>query len=152
MSIVSTFKIMRGVVCKMLYFSLGSIVYGFNKNRPHEDIELLMPISNYGAMKLLFEALIDASLKSFLDKVRIYRFPNVVGVPAAHGVILVSLKNLKKDMFALGVLNNRAQQKVYLHVSKLVRATLLLSKNKDKGVVHQAFKACWAVFHSKVFI
>ena len=100
MSTVSTLKVMKKIGCKRLYFASSSAVYGFNENRLHEDIGPLMPISNYGAMKLSSEALISASLESFLDKVCIYRFPNVVGVPATHGVILDFVKKLKKDMLS----------------------------------------------------
>jgi UDP-glucose 4-epimerase len=134
MSTVSTLKIMREIDCKKLYFASSSAVYGFNENRLHEDIGPLMPISNYGAMKLSSEALISASLESFLDKVCIYRFPNVVGVPATHGVILDFIKKLKKDMSTLEVLGNGTQQKTYLHVSELVEAMLFINNNTDNGM------------------
>ena len=134
MSTVSTLKIMKAIECKKLYFASSSAVYGFNENRLHEDIGPLMPISNYGAMKLSSEALISASLESFLDKVCIYRFPNVVGVPATHGVILDFIKKLKKDMSTLEVLGNGTQQKTYLHVSELVEAMLFINNNTDNGM------------------
>ena len=134
MSTVSTLKIMKKIECKKLYFASSSAVYGFNENRLHEDIGPLMPISNYGAMKLSSEALISASLESFLDKVCIYRFPNVVGVPATHGVILDFIKKLKKDMSTLEVLGNGTQQKTYLHVSELVEAMLFINNNTDNGM------------------
>ena len=134
MSTVSTLKIMKEIECKNLYFASSSAVYGFNKNRLHEDIGPLMPISNYGAMKLSSEALISASLESFLDKVCIYRFPNVVGVPATHGVILDFVKKLKKDMSTLEVLGNGTQQKTYLHVSELVEAMLFINDNTNNGM------------------
>ncbi len=134
MSTVSTLKIMKAIKCKKLYFASSSAVYGFNENRLHEDIGPLLPISNYGAMKLSSEALISASLESFLDKVCIYRFPNVVGVPATHGVILDFIKKLKKDISTLEVLGNGTQQKTYLHVSELVEAMLFINSNTDNGM------------------
>ena len=134
MSTVSTLKIMKAIECKKLYFASSSAVYGFNENRLHEDIGPLLPISNYGAMKLSSEALISASLESFLDKVCIYRFPNVVGVPATHGVILDFIKKLKKDMSTLEVLGNGTQQKTYLHVSELVEAMLFINNNTNNGM------------------
>ena len=134
MSTVSTLKIMKKIECKKLYFASSSAVYGFNENRLHEDIGPLMPISNYGAMKLSSEALISASLESFLDKVCIYRFPNVVGVPATHGVILDFIKKLKKDISTLEVLGNGTQQKTYLHVSELVEAMLFINNNTGNGM------------------
>ena len=63
MSTVSTLKIMKEIGCKKLYFASSSAVYGFNEKRLHEDIGPLLPISNYGAMKLSSEALISASLE-----------------------------------------------------------------------------------------
>lgn len=134
MSTVSTLKIMKAIECKKLYFASSSAVYGFNENKLHEDIGPLLPISNYGAMKLSSEALISASLESFLDKVCIYRFPNVVGVPATHGVILDFIKKLKKNMSILEVLGNGNQQKTYLHVSELVEAMLFINHNTNNGM------------------
>lgn len=134
MSTVSTLKIMRKIGCKKLYFSSSSAIYGFNQNRLHEDIGPLLPISNYGAMKLSSESLISASLESFLDKVCIYRFPNVVGVPATHGVILDFIRKLKQDPTKLEVLGNGTQQKTYLHVSELVDAMLFINQNTNNGM------------------
>jgi len=134
MSTVSTLKIMKQINCKKLYFASSSAVYGFNENRLHEDIGPLLPISNYGAMKLSSEALISASLESFLDKVCIYRFPNVVGVPATHGVILDFVNKLKRNPAKLEVLGNGTQQKTYLHVSELVDAMLFINNNTYDGM------------------
>jgi UDP-glucose 4-epimerase len=134
MSTVSTLKIMKKIHCKKLYFASSSAVYGFNKNRLHEDIGPLLPISNYGAMKLSSEALISASLESFLDKVCIYRFPNVVGIPATHGVILDFVNKLKRDPTKLEVLGNGTQQKTYLHVSELVDAMLFINDKTHNGM------------------
>ena len=133
-STVSTLKIMKQISCKKIYFSSSSAVYGLNKNRLHEDIGPLMPISNYGAMKLASEALISASLESFLDKACIFRFPNVVGIPATHGVIFDFIKKLKKNMTYLDVLGNGTQQKTYLHVSELIEAMLFINNNTLNGL------------------
>lgn len=134
LSTVSILKIMRSIKCKRLHFASSSAIYGFNKNRLHEDIGPLLPISNYGAMKLSSEALISASCESFLDKACIYRFPNVVGVPATHGVILDFIKKLKQDPSKLEVLGNGKQQKTYLHVDELVEAMLFVKDNTDNGL------------------
>ena len=134
MSTVSILKIMKKIHCKRLYFSSSSAVYGVNKNKLHEDIGPLLPISNYGASKLSSEAIISASLESFLDKVCIYRFPNVVGVPATHGVILDFVNKLKRDPAKLEVLGDGTQQKTYLHVSELVDAMLFINDNTHGGM------------------
>ena len=46
----------------------------------------LIPISNYGAMKLASEAAIFAACEKWLGQYFVF-FPNVVGAPATHGVI-----------------------------------------------------------------
>jgi UDP-glucose 4-epimerase len=134
MSTVSTLEIMKSIGCKKLYFASSSAIYGFNESRLHEDIGPLLPISNYGAMKLASEALISASFESFLDKVCIYRFPNVVGIPATHGVILDLINKLEKNNEILEVLGNGKQQKTYLHVSELVEAMLFINNNTGDGM------------------
>jgi len=134
MSTASTLKIMKTMGYKKLYFASSSAVYGINENRLHEDIGPLLPISNYGAMKLSSEALICASLESFLDKVCIYRFPNVVGVPATHGVILDFIKKLQTDNSTLQVLGDGTQQKTYIHVGELVEAMLYINANTGNGM------------------
>lgn len=134
LSTVSILKIMKKIGCKKIHFSSSSAIYGFNNVRLHEDIGPLMPISNYGAMKLSSEALISASLESFLDKACIYRFPNVVGVPATHGVIFDFIKRLKKDMSRLDVLGNGLQKKTYLHVNELIEAMLYIKEKTENGL------------------
>lgn len=134
MSTVSILKIMKKLSFKKLFFSSSSAVYGYNQNKLHEDIGPLMPISNYGAMKLSSEAIISASLESFLDKACIFRFPNVVGVPSTHGVIFDFIQRLKKNPSVLEVLGNGTQQKTYLHVSELIDAMMFINQNTEDGL------------------
>jgi UDP-glucose 4-epimerase len=110
-----------------LYFASSSAVYGDHGSTPlMETTGPLLPISNYGAMKLASEALISAAAESFLSKVKIFRFPNVVGIPASHGVILDFIIKLNKSKNLLTVLGNGSQRKSYLHVSDLVSAMLYM--------------------------
>jgi len=85
-------------------------------------------------MKLASEAFISASGESYLEKACIFRFPNVVGVPATHGVILDFIKKLKNNSSSLEVLGNGKQQKTYLHVSELVEAMLFIKNNTSTGL------------------
>lgn len=111
------------------YFASSSAVYG-----DHGDVQVsestgpLLPISNYGAMKLASEAQISAAVESFLKRAIIFRFPNIVGVPATHGVILDFLERLHAHPSELQVLGNGGQKKIYLHVSDLIDAMLFLFK------------------------
>jgi UDP-glucose 4-epimerase len=99
-----------------------------------EDIGPLFPISNYGAMKLASEALISASVESFLKKAYIFRFPNVIGTPATHGVILDFIHKLKKKPDVLEVLGNGSQRKAYLHVSDLIDAMLMIERSSNEAL------------------
>jgi UDP-glucose 4-epimerase len=110
-----------------LYFASSSAIYGDLGDLPlHEGIGPLLPISNYGAMKLASEALISAAAESYIKGACLFRFPNVVGVPSTHGVILDFVRKLKMTGDILNVLGNGTQRKAYLHVSDLVSAMLLI--------------------------
>ena len=120
---MTTFNIIRACReknIKKLVFASSSAIYGDHGEKSiYEDISPLMPISNYGAMKLASEAICLAAKHEFLEKLMIYRFPNVVGTPATHGVIYDFVRKLKKDNRSLEVLGNGTQKKSYLHVKTL---------------------------------
>jgi UDP-glucose 4-epimerase len=119
---------MRALGLKSLNFASSSAVYGDLRGRAvAEDDGPLEPISNYGAMKLASEAQIRAACETFLDRANVFRFPNVVGVPATHGVILEFVRKLAADPHRLEVLGDGAQRKPYLHVRDLVEAMLVLT-------------------------
>lgn len=127
-------KLMKQFNIVNINFASSSAIYGdFGETIIHEKIGPLMPISNYGAMKLASEAQISAAKESFLKRVNIFRFPNVVGVPATHGVILDFIKKMSVNINELEVLGNGSQQKAYLHVSDLIDAMLLISNQKSNS-------------------
>ena len=116
---------------KRFYFASSSAIYGDHGDKSiKEDLGPLMPISNYGAMKLASEAICFSAYESWLHDLRIFRFPNVVGTPATHGVILDFIEKLKKSPNCLNVLGNGSQEKSYLHVKDLVSGLLLLANKK----------------------
>jgi UDP-glucose 4-epimerase len=115
---------MRDIGIRRLAFASSSAVYGEHSVPLHEDFGPLRPISNYGAMKLASEGAISAAIGPVLDQALIYRFPNVVGVPATHGVIVDFIRKLRLGPGQLSVLGDGSQQKPYLHVSELVDAML----------------------------
>jgi UDP-glucose 4-epimerase len=119
---------MRALGLTSLNFASSSAVYGDLGGRAlAEDDGPLAPISNYGAMKLASEAQIRAACETFLVRANVFRFPNVVGVPATHGVILDFVRKLAADPRRLQVLGDGAQRKPYLHVRDLVEAMLTLT-------------------------
>jgi len=116
----------------LLNFASSSAIYGdFGDDEIYETIGPLLPISNYGAMKLASEAQISAACESYLSRANIFRFPNVVGIPATHGVILDFVNKLKINKEELAVLGNGTQKKAYLHVSDLVSAMQMITTKES---------------------
>ena len=86
----TTFGLLQAArVCgiKRIAFASTSAIYGERDGALTEDSGPLLPISNYGATKLASEALLSAAAESFLERLWIFRFPNVVGPRATHGAI-----------------------------------------------------------------
>ena len=128
MTTFNLLEVAKNILLK-ISFTSSSAVYGdYGKKTIEENDGPLMPISNYGAMKLASEALCFSAYEGFLEKLRIFRLPNVVGTPATHGVILDFIKKLVKNPKKLNVLGNGEQQKSYLHVNDLVEGMIYLSK------------------------
>jgi len=139
---------MKTLGIKKLMFASSSAVYGDHGGdiALRENTGPLLPISNYGAMKLASEALISAAVESFLDHAWIFRFPNVIGTPATHGVILDFIRKLKTTPGQLEVLGNGTQQKAYLHVEDLVNGMLFIVKKANEKInlynIGQADNGC----------
>lgn len=124
-------KFMKQHELRRICFSSTSAVYGDKGvNLIKETSGDLHPISNYGAYKLASEAIISAAREDFLLEALIFRFPNVVGTPATHGVILDFIEKLKINSQELIVLGDGSQQKSYLYVDDLISAMLLCSRKK----------------------
>jgi UDP-glucose 4-epimerase len=129
---LTTFNVLRAMrdhQLKDLSFASTSAVYGSLSGPLREDSGPLFPVSSYGAMKLASEASISAALEAFLDRVSIFRFPNVVGPFATHGVIYDLLNKLRNTPHELEVLGNGQQCKPYLLVHELVDAMLFIRQN-----------------------
>lgn len=123
MTTFNTLQLMKELGIGTIVFASSSAVYGdLGERRIGEDAGPLFPISNYGAMKLASEGAISAALESHLQRAYLFRFPNVVGVPATHGVILDFVRKLRASPGKLDVLGDGTQRKSYLHVEELVDA------------------------------
>lgn len=111
-----------------LCFASTSAVYGDLRQTLHEDSGPLWPISNYGAMKLASEAAISAAVESAGFQAMIFRFPNVVGSRATHGILYDLIGRIARGGLSdLEVLGDGSQRKQYLHVSDLVSAMLYIT-------------------------
>ena len=127
MTTFNTLLVLKELGIRTLAFASTSAVYGdLGARTLTEDTGPLFPISNYGAMKLASEAAISAALESHLERAFVFRFPNVIGVPATHGVILDFVRKLAATPGRLDVLGDGTQRKSYLHVEELVDAMLYI--------------------------
>jgi UDP-glucose 4-epimerase len=125
MTTFATLLVMRELGIPVLHFASSSAVYGDLKDEAISEVSgPAEPISNYGAMKLASEAQIRAAVESYLGRANIFRFPNVVGIPATHGVIVDLIRKARATPDSFDVLGDGTQQKIYLHVEDLVEAML----------------------------
>jgi UDP-glucose 4-epimerase len=121
-------KVAKALNIPNFRFASSSAIYGDLGGVPvSEDAGPLQPISNYGAMKLASEAQIRAAVEAFLPRADIFRFPNVIGIPATHGVIVDFVRKLAVSPDRLEVLGNGTQRKPYLHAEDLVDAMLFIA-------------------------
>jgi UDP-glucose 4-epimerase len=135
MTTFNVLEVMKTLGIKVLAFASSSAVYGDHGDQSISEVSgPLLPLSNYGAMKLASEAAISAAAESFLTKTFIYRFPNVIGVPATHGVLLDFVNKLKANPNLLNVLGNGTQQKAYLHVDDLIEGMLQIQRHATEKV------------------
>jgi len=135
MTTLNTLTLMKEFNVPSIFFASSSAIYGDLGDTPlSENIGPTLPISNYGAMKLASEAAISAASESYLKRACIFRFPNVIGIPATHGVMLDFIKKLIATPLVLNVLGDGTQKKGYLHVDELIDAMLFI-KNASKEKV-----------------
>lgn len=120
---------------RRLAFSSTSAIYGDHGSTIlTEEIGPLFPVSNYGAMKLASEAAFTALAEASLDRLWIFRFPNVVGGRATHGVIYDFLNKLEKNPSELVVLGDGSQCKPYLFVDDLLSAMRLIVEMAEERI------------------
>lgn len=108
-----------------LILASTSAVYGSVDGPATESHGPLTPISFYGAAKLASEAFASSYAHRANITTWVFRFPNVVGSRATHGVILDFVKKLKADATRLEVLGDGTQEKPYVYVDDLLDAILL---------------------------
>jgi UDP-glucose 4-epimerase len=134
MTTFNTLLLMRELSIPRIAFASTSAVYGTLPGALHESAGPLLPISNYGAMKLASEAMISSAVESFLDRALIFRFPNVLGPRLTHGVIYDFINKLRKTPDELEVLGDGTQKKPYLHVRELIEAMLFIRDNAEERI------------------
>lgn len=102
---------------RKIVFASSSVVYGETPVIPiPEDYGPLQPISLYGASKLAGEGLITAFCHLFDMQTWIFRFANVAGVRATHGIIMDLMAKIKQNPEEIEVLGTGNQAKPYIYV------------------------------------
>lgn len=120
---------------KQAIFASSSAIFGVSESRLAESNEQYKtPVSWYGHAKLAGEYVLESLLRSHPSmKLLIFRFPNVVGPMATHGVIYDFIHRLSRDPSNLRILGDGHQTKPYIHVSELIRALTYLPSQVSSG-------------------
>lgn len=113
-------------------FSSTSAIYGEVNAYPNEN-SYPNPISFYGSAKLSSELFLKNICAQLQIPLWIFRFANVVGAPATHGIIFDLIKKISNDSGHMQILGDGNQQKAYIHVEDLVYAMVYLVQNFSKG-------------------
>ena len=135
--IEATYNVLEAMRCnkiKKIVFSSSSTVFGQPFVRPTpEDYAPMRPISIYGAGKMACEGFISAYCHMFDMQSWIFRFANIVGKRATHGILFDFLKKLGANRGSLEVLGNGRQRKSYLLAEDCVDGLLYaFSKAKEQ--------------------
>ncbi|HUV45517.1 MAG TPA: NAD-dependent epimerase/dehydratase family protein [Dehalococcoidia bacterium] len=118
-----------------IVFASSSTVYGEAGLKPvAEDYGPLLPISLYGASKLACEGLLSAFCHLFDMQAWIFRFANVVGSRASHGVIFDFINKLKQNPGELEILGDGTQEKPYLYIDDCIDGILFGWKHSQEQV------------------
>jgi UDP-glucose 4-epimerase len=126
---------MRVNKVKRIVFASSGTIYGETPIIPlPENYGPLLPISLYGAGKLACEALISAFCNTFDMQAWIFRFANIVGKRATHGVIYDFINKLKQNPFQLEILGDGSQRKPYLHVDDCVDGMLFIYRASQDNI------------------
>jgi len=108
---------------KMIAFASTSTVFGTPSEIPTpEDYGPCLPESLYGASKLACEGFVSAYAYLFGVKAWIFRFANITGSPATHGIIFDFHNKVRKNPKELEVLGDGNQTKSYVTNRMLVDA------------------------------
>jgi UDP-glucose 4-epimerase len=141
---VGTLNVLEAMVTnhvEMLAFASTSAVFGTPSKLPTpEDYGPCLPESLYGASKLACEGFVSAYSHLFGLKAWIFRFANITGSPATHGIIFDFHNKIIKNPTELEVLGDGNQAKSYVTNDMLIDAMELAIrktlKSKEKVLVY----------------
>lgn len=132
---VAVCELLRDLDVINLNFASTSAVYGESSNgQMFNEMSICNPISFYGISKYASEKFLEISAQINCIPLLIFRFANIVGTPATHGVIFDFINKLKSNPNFLNVLGNGEQTKSYLHVENLIQMMCSLWSRNESGV------------------
>ena len=135
MTTVSVCNLLDEMNVKYVNFASTSAVYGeLGIEESFGENSECSPISYYGIAKQSSEKFLEIKSNNKDVPLLIFRFANIVGAPATHGVLFDLINRIKVNPVSLEVLGNGEQTKSYLHVEKLVEMMLTLWSNGKTGV------------------
>ncbi|MGO9645060.1 MAG: NAD-dependent epimerase/dehydratase family protein [Candidatus Bathyarchaeia archaeon] len=135
---LTTYNVLEGMRLndlRNIIFTSSGTVYG-----DIPDLELnerygpMLPISLYGASKLACEGLISAFSSLFGIRTWIFRFGNIIGPRATHGVIHDLLRKLTQDPSTLEVLGDGDQTKPYVYIDDCLDGVLHCFENAHEQI------------------
>ena len=133
---IATFNVLEAMrlngVKKIVFSSSGTVTGDTPAMPVIEEYGPLLPISLYGASKLAGEGLMSAYCHVFEMQAYIFRFANIIGPRATHGVIYDFIKKLRKSPQELEILGDGTQAKPYLLVEDCLKGIFCALKNSDK--------------------
>jgi UDP-glucose 4-epimerase len=132
---VSVIELSTLLNVERLIFASTSAVYGepINPKVPLSEDSRCNPISYYGAAKLASEIFLNVQ-KGFSDIQQYhFRFANIVGAPATHGLIFDLLNHIKFGRNPIPILGNGTQQKSYIEVDDLISQMFAVLNSSKVG-------------------
>lgn len=130
---IGTYNVLESMringVKKLIFTSSGTVYGDIPDIMLNEQFGPMLPISLYGASKLACEGLISGFVALFGVQAWIFRFGNIVGDRATHGVIFDLLQKLSSDPKILEVLGDGEQTKPYVWMDDCLDGVLFCLKN-----------------------
>ena len=116
-----------------IVFASSSAIFGFPSKFPTpEDYGPCLPESLYGASKLASEGFISAFSNLYKIRAWIFRFANITGSPATHGILFDFVKKLQSNSKTFEVLGNGKQEKSYITNEMLIDGILQIVQKTNK--------------------
>jgi UDP-glucose 4-epimerase len=125
-----------------VFFSSTSAVYGEmdEKAKPFNEVSRCEPISYYGILKFASEKLLQLACRRKDIPLLIFRFANIVGSPATHGLLFDVIKKIEKNDSTIQILGNGKQLKSYFYVEDLIDAMIEGSEIALQGIFNIGYQ------------